>query len=263
MGITEKLVKKENFTSAESSLADYIVNNLDTVYQTSLQDLAKASYVSKPSVIRLYRKIGCHSYREFSIALQLERITSEDNDQISNKEPFVSAASFKELAENVGILAKQIVDHCVKAIDQNGLEDIVNAINEANRIFVYGDEQTELVALSFQQGLKKIGLETVFIDEDPEKQIASVNEDDVVILAVSAFGSEKDRKLKDLIEATSALKILVSIQNDPNENFASDYAIYTYPNGNDFIRNNIMVSRTSVLLGLNIIRACLIKVKNG
>ena len=57
MNLIEKLIKKENFTSTESSLADYITNNIDSVYRMSLQDLAKASYVSKPSVIRLYRRL--------------------------------------------------------------------------------------------------------------------------------------------------------------------------------------------------------------
>ena len=83
LNLIEKLRNKENFTSAESSLADYILNNIDDVYRMSLQDLAKASYVSKPSVIRLYRKVGCLNYQEFSIGLQLEKIRNDDGTAMS------------------------------------------------------------------------------------------------------------------------------------------------------------------------------------
>ena len=74
MNTIEKLKKKENFTGVEISLADYILKNIDHVQNMSLQELAAASYVSKPSAIRLYRKLGFKNYREFSVALQVEKI---------------------------------------------------------------------------------------------------------------------------------------------------------------------------------------------
>ena len=122
MNLIEKLQKKENFTSAESSLADYILNNIDNVYRMSLQDLAKASYVSKPSVIRLYRKVGCTNYREFSIGLQLEKIKTDDPGTIENSKVFMESKDLYEFVQKVGVLCKQIVDNCIHSIDEDSIE---------------------------------------------------------------------------------------------------------------------------------------------
>ena len=264
MGVIEKLRKKEGFTSAESSLADYIIDHLDTVYYMSLQDLAKASYVSKPSVIRLYRKIGCSSYREFSVALQVERINRNGGSQIENGEAFSSTATINELAEKVGVLSKQVVDNCIKAIEEKGLDDIVHVINEADNVYLYADEEIELEVRSFNRRMYSIGMSPIMINDvkDPDLLIASFRDEDVVIVASSSMGSEENKRIRRLISDSPALKILITTQNDPECHFDSDYTFFTYPNGNDFVRNNIFVSQMSMLLGLNIIQISLDKIRS-
>jgi DNA-binding MurR/RpiR family transcriptional regulator len=264
MGIIEKLRKQENFTSAESSLADYILANLDEAYSMSLQDLAKASYVSKPSVIRLYRKIGCNSYREFSIGLQLERIESAGADQIDDLQVLRHTASLNELVEKIGILAKQIVDNCVRAIGKNGLDDIVNVINEAEQTYVYADDDIQMEVRSFNRRMKAIGMDPVMINEaeDMEAVISGIGENDVVLVATSNRPTSEDRRISERLFETAALKVLITTQDDPSINYKADYTFYTYPNGNDLVRNNVFVSQMSLLLGLNIIQICLYKIRN-
>ena len=264
MSIIEKLRKQEGFTSAESSLADYIIDHLDSVYYMSLQDLAKASYVSKPSVIRLYRKIGCSSYREFSVALQVEMIKKKDGTQIDDSEAFSSTTTLNELAQKIGVLSKQIVDNCMRAIGENGLDDIVNVINEADNVYVYADEEIELEVRSFNRRMYSIDMSPIMINDvkDPDLLIASFRDEDVVIVASSNMGSEENRRIRKLIEEAPALKILITTQDDPEDHFDSDYTFFTYPNGSDFVRNNIFVSQMSMLLGLNIIQISLDKIRN-
>ena len=263
MGIIEQLRKQENFTSAESALADYIIANLDDVYRMSLQDLAKASYVSKPSVIRLYRKIGCNSYREFSIALQVEllnggKITSDDDVT-----DLSGSASLYELAGKIGIIARQIVDNCISAIDSEGLDDIVNVINEAEHVYVYADEDVKLEVASFNRRMSFIGMDPMMINdvEDKKALIDTINDEDVVLMVSSNRGTDEDIAIRKMIESAPALKILVTTQDDPALHFKADYIFFTYPHGNDFVRNNIFVSQMSLLLGLNIIQISLCKIR--
>ena len=163
MNLIEKLIKKENFTSTESSLADYIINNIDSVYRMSLQDLAKASYVSKPSVIRLYRKVGCSNYREFSIALQLERNRSGSTTNFETNQAFMESDSLYEFVEKLGVLSKQIVDNCINSIEKSALENIVHALDQAETIFLYplGDVDGELTI--FTKQIEKIGKNVVSV----------------------------------------------------------------------------------------------------
>ncbi len=57
MSVISKLKKQENFTFVESTLANYIINHIDTAYKMSLKELADVSQVSKPNVNRFYRKV--------------------------------------------------------------------------------------------------------------------------------------------------------------------------------------------------------------
>lgn len=261
MNIIEKLKNKEGFTSAESSLADYVVENVNEVYRMSLQDLAKASYVSKPSVIRLYRKIGCKSYRDFSIALQLERIKDEVSAELDNEEVFLPSMPLREFAEMIGQLSKQIIDNCMMAIDNDELDDIVHALFDAKKIYVYADGDIKMEVKSFSNRMSMMDREPIMINDakDPQKMISSIGENDVVVVVSSLADNSDYDKMIEFIYETSALKILITTQEDPNKRFEPDYAFYTYPNGNDFIRNNIYISQMSLLLGMNIIQACLLK----
>ncbi len=264
MNIIEKLKNKEGFTSAASSLADYIIENVNEVYRMSLQELAKASYVSKPSVIRLYRKIGCKSYRDFSIALQLEKISADNCQEYDNEEVFMPSMSLREFAEMISQLSKQIIDNCMSGIDNDELDDIVRVLYDAKRIFVYADGNIEPEVKGFNNRMSMTNYESIMINDadDPQKLIASISEDDVVVIVSSLADKDEYNKTIEFIYETNALKILITTQDDPNKRFEPDYVFYTYPNGNDFIRNNIYISQMSLLLGMNIIQACLLKYHN-
>lgn len=264
LNVLEQLKKKEGFTSAESSLADYIIGNVDEVYRMSLQELAKNSYVSKPSVIRLYRKIGCKSYRDFSIALQLEKIRTDGSSVIESGDAFTGSKSMREFAEIIGLLSKQIIDNCIMAINNEELDDIIHVLDEANRIFVYASGDIETEVRSFNNRMSMMGVEPIMINDDADQQklIASIQEDDVVIIVSSLADNETYDKTIEFIYETNALKILITTYEDPNKRFQPDYAFYTYPNGNEFIRNNVSISQMSLLLGMNIIQTCLLKLRS-
>lgn len=260
MNLIEKLKNKDNFTSAESSLAEYILNNIDNVHRMSLQDLAKASYVSKPSVIRLYRKVGCTNYREFSIALQLEKIRMDNQTPIDSSRVFFEAKDNMDLAEKICITSKQIVDNCMASIERRSLDGIVDALYKAENIYLYvfGDIEDEV--RTFINRMSKINKKPIMIDRegDCRSQIGSISENDAIMI-VSCGETGTDNDDLNCIEKNAAPKILITTMNDPHYTIEPDYTFYTYPKGNDFIRNNAFVSRMSILLGLNIIQSCLSK----
>lgn len=260
MNLIEKLKNKDNFTSAESSLAEYILNNIDNVHRMSLQDLAKASYVSKPSVIRLYRKVGCTNYREFSIALQLEKIRMDNQTPIESSNVFFEARNNMELAEKICILSKQIVDNCMLAIERRSLDGIVTVLNEAEKIYLYYFGEVEDEVRTFVNRMSIIDKVPIIIDADGDykSEIDAIGKNDAILI-VSCGESDADDGVLDRINKSEAARILITTMNDPHNRIEPDYTFYTYPNGNDFIRNNIFVSRMSLLLGLNIIHSCLYK----
>ena len=259
LNLIEKLQNKENFTSAESCLADYILNNIDDVYRMSLQDLAKASYMSKPSVIRLYRKVGCQNYREFSIGLQLEKIKNDD-ETIEKSRVFMETEDLFEYLQRVGVLFKHVVDDCVSVIDRDSLEDIVAAFYDAKNIYLYSLDGRENILELFLDQMKQAGKEVILIrsSDDPKALIASMDDKDAILI-VSALEMKEDDVFLDEILKRPCPKVLVSTADDSDLYSKADHVFYDYPKGNNFIRNSRSVPQVSLLLGLDLLQAAFVK----
>ncbi len=262
MGLIEDLSKKEELTPVEVSLAEFILNDVSQASHLSLQELAEKSFVSKPSVIRFYRKLGFRSYREFVMALQLEQLRYEDANEIEDSSVFRESRDLYEFAEKIGILAKQIADNCIKAIDRNSLEDLIIALGESKRIFIYTDSENIAPVAVFMKSMANLDIDMILIneEEEPQQLFSTVDENDAILI-VSGGRSKESEELLNRIVLSKAIKILISTRNDPSMDYSFDYSFYTYPNGNDFVRNNNIVSQMSLLLGMNIIYGCLRKIR--
>ena len=259
MSLIEKLESKENLTAAESALADYILENLDSVYRMSLQDLAKASYVSKPSVIRLYRKVGCSNYREFSIALQLERIsTYEANNSIEYEDLISDSGSTNETVGKLGIISKQIIDNCVNSVDSLKLDKITDALFDADQIYIFSCGNDLENPESFADYVGEFMKRPIVINSqaDPEKMIDSFTKKDAALIILGNENNDSD-ELQEKVFASNATRILITTANEPENKYPVDYVLYSYPTGSDMIRSHAYVSQLSITMGLNIIYTCL------
>ena len=56
--LLEKLQEHKNFTAHEKDVAEYILSHLDQISELSAGELAKASYTSKATVVRLSQKLS-------------------------------------------------------------------------------------------------------------------------------------------------------------------------------------------------------------
>ncbi|MBR0385949.1 MAG: MurR/RpiR family transcriptional regulator [Erysipelotrichaceae bacterium] len=259
MSLIEKLENKEGFTVTEAALADFIIENIATVHEMTLQEFAEAAYVSKPSVIRLYRKLGFDSFRDFSVTLQLERIRAEDERMIESSRVFKEARSLHEYAEKIGTLSKQITDTCISSIDQENLNGIVYGIKNAERIFVYADKNIMNEASSFCSRLMSSNNNTVMLNRNGRKLPSVLNGNDAVIIILSDTVTQMGSEVVKRIMNSAALKILITTRKDPEFTYKPDYWFYTYPNANEFIQNNLLISQMSLLTGMNLIYSCLNK----
>jgi DNA-binding MurR/RpiR family transcriptional regulator len=57
------------FATQEQRVADYVKTNLENISDMTIADLARHCDVSKPTVVRFCRTIGCDGYREFKLRL--------------------------------------------------------------------------------------------------------------------------------------------------------------------------------------------------
>lgn len=70
--IIDKLKNTSNFTTNEQGIAEYILQNLESIPNMSAKNLAKYTYTSKAGIVRLSKKLGFKGFSEFKLKLLTE-----------------------------------------------------------------------------------------------------------------------------------------------------------------------------------------------
>ncbi len=261
MHTIEKLQRKIDFTSAECVLSDYILEHIDSIYSMTLHELSTAAYVSKPTIIQFYKKLGFRNYRDFSMNLQVERTDAEKLRSINPNYPYEATDSDLNIAEKLGKLSKQVIDGCLASIDQFTLSNIVNTLHEARRIFILAIGNCYIASQLFINRMARLNLYPIMINnyQYPYTNIYNLEKDDVVLIISSTGKTLKlEKDMINLITASEAKTILItSSSNNDYKNFTYCYNIYNGENPTE--KNSTSASQISVLFTLNVLFDCLFK----
>lgn len=159
MKIIEQLELKTSFTNSEKSISAYILEHISDVITMPLPELAKKSYSSQATIIRLCRKLGCQGYSHFKICLTTELGTLADRKpSIEVNVPFNRQASDKEIIENFYHLSQQSLKNAYENLNLNQLRRAAQLINQSNSVAIYGRGESLLLAEDFRHKLLRIGI---------------------------------------------------------------------------------------------------------
>lgn len=179
MYITRLKSAMDTLTETEKRIGTYIEKNLDKMKASKPSSYAFAEElkVGQTTVIRFSKKLGYKSFRE----LQLDLSSSAEKleiEEISIDES-ISKTNFKVMKQY-----QDVVDSTFVLNTERALQSAVNHIKDANRILIFGIENSNLFAEYFSNQLRNIGFFT-FHSSNPHAaytMIAKMNEHDLVIL---------------------------------------------------------------------------------
>ena len=92
--ILEKLKRMEDFTHQEQAVARYILDHVEEIQQMSTEELARVSYTSKATVVRLCKKLEVEGYQELKLKLVSEMVQNIRVNQLLSKEPITEKSTF-------------------------------------------------------------------------------------------------------------------------------------------------------------------------
>ncbi len=173
---------KNDFTSSEKKISDFIINNVDKVYNSTASELARLTNTSPASIIRFSQKLGYEGFQELKIALAKDVHQSElDEDKIYEK--ITIHDSMNSIVNKLAAESINAIKNTVKLIDEKNLEDAIKAISSARRINIYGVGGSSLVAQDLQYKLVRIDM-PAYIHTDNHLQLvsaANITNQDVAI----------------------------------------------------------------------------------
>jgi DNA-binding MurR/RpiR family transcriptional regulator len=195
MSISKALAAQDNFSKSEVEIANYILDHKEDVLSMSVNDLAKITYTSTSSVVRLCRKIGIDGFREFKIqyAAELERQLNE-MDTVNSDFPFHPGDSVTDITQKMTVMMTNSIN---KAYDEmirqsKQLKAATDLILKANHLALSACGDSLLKGYLFQSNMMKIK-KLVYISSVPGEHLSltdSLGPKDCVIV-VSYSGQTK------------------------------------------------------------------------
>ncbi|MDY5849018.1 MurR/RpiR family transcriptional regulator [Actinobacillus porcinus] len=148
-----------SLTKKEKYIAEQILQNPELLNSCSLADIAKNINVGEATIIRFCRSLGFKGFSDFKMEFAIELATQNptvqtllDTDIASDDEPDL-------VANKIQVALNKVVSETISLIDFNVLEQVVNELRLAKRIFLYGVGTSGLLALWGKNKFMRIGLQ--------------------------------------------------------------------------------------------------------
>ena len=159
--IFDVLKTKENLTNSEKQLADYILSHPEEASHMSASELAQACYISKPTVIRFYRKIGFDSFDAFRT--QLVREAEPEQRKSSSLESgylLQQSVTLQDAVENISADAVAQITNLRRSIQPERLQAVCHLVSRYRKIDVYGRGFQNACCQEFCLKMHRIGYDT-------------------------------------------------------------------------------------------------------
>lgn len=146
--IMEKLKEEAGFTNHEKEVAHYILNHMDQVPEMSTSELARASFTSKATVVRLCKKLDLSGYQQFKLKLVEEINQKKRLDQMLANEPITDKSSYADIINVLPSLYDKAVTNTRLSLDKNSINRINQVLQRAECIDIYGTGISYILAQS-------------------------------------------------------------------------------------------------------------------
>ena len=260
MSIMTQLEFELEFSESEKEIAKYILNHGEAVLSMSVKELAKHTYTSPATIVRLCKKIGLEGYNDFKIKYSAElQYDLQHTDRIDVNFPFQKDDSHPLICHKLASLSQEVIADTVKLIDFNQLHQIVDLIYHYPTIDIYGSGNSLLAAMSFQHKMMRISRDVNLRVLHGEQIFMSYNTNLDRIGMIISYSGETNEVIQiaqTLKEKKTPLIVLTSIGDNRLSHYA-DYILNIGSREKIFTKIAPFASQISMEYLLNVIFSCL------
>ena len=213
-------------SSSEQLIIDYLLAQPHTVIHSTVHDVAKQTYTSSASVIRLAQKIGLKGYRELKEQL-ISEVTLKDYVKVGKQHEIKQHESTHEIVDKLMNQYAHTLKLTRQLQDSAMLIDVVTQIKQATTIYLFGIGSSYLVARDFQQKLLRLG-KSCIISEDyhMQKLHSQILTHDALAVMFSYSGQTPEMiQCAQRIKDKGATLISLTRSNESDVALLSDYPL--------------------------------------
>lgn len=198
--VLTKLKDQTNFTNTEMRIADYIIQNITNIPTIYIEDLAKLTYTSHSTIIRLCKKMGYDGFRSFKDAIS-GVVYSQLHlpSEVDANFPFKQEDLTMDIAKNMANLTIDTIKKTLNQLDENLLQSVAEMLFNATHIFLFSRGDSQVRARSFQNKLVKINKFAIISEEYSDEAWNASNltpQDCALFLSYSGTSPQYKRMLQ-------------------------------------------------------------------
>ncbi len=180
---------RQKLRKSEQKVADYVLAQPNDVIHMRIVDLASEANVSEPTVVRFCRALQYDGFQDFKLTLAQALASNTAFEQFSmNRKDTVLEFKQKIFDSMMGNLV-----NVREQLDDEALEEAINALAKANRVEFYGLGASAPVCADAQHKFYRLKISAAAYSDPHMQTISAVTlgEGDVVV-AISQTGRTKD-----------------------------------------------------------------------
>ena len=187
--IIDKLERMDDFTSQEKEIAKYILENPTLIKELSTEELAKATFTSQATVVRLCKKLETKGYNDFKLKLSTEYLEAARVREFLKDEPITKESTYDDIIDIIPKMYDSAITNTKLMLNSNVINRVINRLKEARKIDLYGYGISYSVARQAAFKFLSIGIDSMAHDGLNEHYItASKDNSHVVAILISFTG---------------------------------------------------------------------------
>lgn len=239
--------RSESFSNAERGVAQRILENPQLVVDLSIHELARETFSSPSTIVRLCSHTGFGGYKEFRKAVSCEMALREQHQRSEHKE-IARSDSLEEIIEKITYLNILSLEETKQMLDVQVLNSCLEQLRRAKTIYLFGLGASLCAAKDAY--LKFLRLNKLcIINEDWHSQLLQARnatpEDLALVISYSGATVEIIECMKTLKQNKTPIIAITRCVESPVSQLA-DYKLYTSA-AESIFRSGAMSSRMSQL----------------
>jgi DNA-binding MurR/RpiR family transcriptional regulator len=203
---------REELSSNEKMIADFILENSALIRDYSSQNLAAAVGVSQSSIIKFSQKLNYRGFTDLKLAIH-EYVVKSDLDEEVVEKNGVSLGKVDSLPEQIYTIKNEALLTTMELNDEQRILSAVKLLETSQRIQIVALGSGSLVARNFASMLIQVG-KSVIAEVDTYIQLSSVmtlGKGDAVF--VISFSGQSTKMVKITQQAKKAGVSIISLTN--------------------------------------------------
>lgn len=216
--------KEMNFTETEKKIADYIMENGDSIAKMNSTELSNAIGTSQSSIIKFVKKIGMNSFTDFKVQLHHEFISTQQVDSLKSQNTSLE----DDIEDVVKAIYQESIDSMYNTminIDMEAFKTSIQLIEKAGRIYICGKGASFLPAQDLASKLMKFGMTAICIQDLETMALTAVSAKENDIFIFFTFSGETIELIKILQGAKDNHSKIITVTKNAESTIGSQSTI--------------------------------------